>query len=37
MEEYTKEFEKLMMKCDIQEKEKRTIGHYLGGLNFEIA
>ena len=37
VEEYTREFEKLMMKCDIQEKEEQTIARYLGGLNTDIA
>ena len=37
VEEYTREFEKLMMKCDIQEKEEQTIDRYLGGLNTDIA
>ena len=37
VEEYTREFEKLMMKCDIQEKEEQTIARYLGGLNTNIA
>lgn len=37
VKEYTREFEKLMMKCDIQEKEEQTIARYLGGLNTDIA
>ena len=37
VEEYTRDFEKLMMKCDIQEKEEQTISRYLGGLNIDIA
>jgi hypothetical protein len=37
VEEYTREFEKLMMKCDIHEKEEQTIARYLGGLNTDIA
>jgi len=37
VEEYTRDFEKLMMKCDIQEKEEQTIARYLGGLNTDIA
>lgn len=37
VEEYTREFEKLMMQCDIQEKEEQTIARYLGGLNTDIA
>jgi len=30
--EYTREFEKLLTKCDIQEPEEQTIIRYLGGL-----
>jgi hypothetical protein len=37
VEEHTREFEKLMMKCDIHEREEQTIAHYLGGLNVDIA
>ena len=37
VEEYTREFEKLMMKCDIQEEEEQTNSRYLGGLNTDIA
>ena len=37
VEEYTREFEKLMMKCDIQEKKEQTIARYLGGLNTNMA
>lgn len=37
VEDYTREFEKLMMQCDIQEKEEQTIARYLGGLNTDIA
>jgi len=37
VEEYTRDFEKLMMKCDIQEKEEQTIARYLGRLNTDIA
>jgi len=33
VEEYTCEFEKLMIKCDIQEPEEQTIVRYLGGLD----
>jgi len=32
VEEYTREFEKLVIKCDIQEPEEQTIVRYLGGL-----
>ena len=37
VEEYTREFEKLMMKCDIHEREGQTIARYLGGLNTVVA
>jgi len=33
VEEYTREFEKLLIKCDIQEPEEQTIVRYLGGLD----
>jgi len=33
VEEYTREFEKLMFKCDLQESEHQTIVRYLGGLD----
>jgi len=33
VEEYTCEFEKLLVKCDIQEPEEQTIVRYLGGLD----
>jgi len=33
VDEYTQEFEKLLIKCDIQEPEYQTIVRYLGGLN----
>ena len=36
VEEYTREFEKLMMKCDIHKREEQTIARYLGGLNTDI-
>ena len=32
MEEYTLEFEKLVIKCDLQEPKEQTIFRYLGGL-----
>jgi len=32
VDEYTKEFEKLLIKCDIQEPEEQTIIRYFGGL-----
>jgi len=31
--EYTREFEKLLIKCDIQDPEEQTIVRYLGGLD----
>jgi len=37
LEEYTHEFEKLMIKCDIQETEEQTMVRYLGGLDPRIA
>jgi len=33
VEEYTREFEKLLIKCDIQEPEEQTIVRDLGGLD----
>jgi len=33
VEEYTREFEKLLIKCDLQEEEEQTIVRYLGGLD----
>ena len=33
VEEYAREFEKLLIKCDIQEPEEQTIVRYLGGLD----
>jgi len=35
VDEYTMEFEKLMIKCDIQEPEEQTIVRYLGGLELK--
>ena len=32
VEEYTREFEKLLIKCDLQESEEQNIVRYLGGL-----
>jgi len=32
VDEYTREFEKLLIKYDIQEPEQQTIVRYLGGL-----
>ncbi|KAK6921603.1 Retrotransposon gag domain [Dillenia turbinata] len=36
VEEYTIEFELLLLKYDVVEPEEETIAHYLGGLNEEI-
>jgi len=33
VEEYTREFEKLVIKCDLQELEEQTIVRYLGDLD----
>ena len=33
MEDDSRKFEKLLIKCDIQEPEDQTIVRYLGGLN----
>jgi len=33
VEEDTREFEKLLIKCDIQESEDQTIVRYLSGLD----
>ena len=33
VKENTREFEKLLIKCDIQEPEEQTIIRYLGGLD----
>ena len=37
VEEYTREFDKLMIKCDIHEPEEQTMVRYLGGLDPRIA
>ncbi|GKV45251.1 hypothetical protein SLEP1_g52360 [Rubroshorea leprosula] len=37
VEEYTMEFEQLMMKCDVREKEEQTIARYLGGVDNDIS
>ncbi|GKV14749.1 hypothetical protein SLEP1_g25572 [Rubroshorea leprosula] len=37
VEEYTMEFEQLMMKCDVPEKDEQTIAQYLGGLDYDIS
>ena len=36
VEEYTREFEKLVMTCDLRENEDQTLVRYLGGLNESI-
>ncbi|KAK6931403.1 Retrotransposon gag domain [Dillenia turbinata] len=36
VEEYTIEFELLLLKCDVVESKEQTIARYLGGLNEEI-
>lgn len=36
-EEYTIEFEHLMLQCDVNEANKQMIARYLGGLKSEIA
>jgi len=33
VKEYTREFEKLLIKCDLQEAEDLSIVRYLGGLD----
>jgi len=33
VEKFTREFEMLVIKCDLQEPEKQTIVRYLGGLD----
>jgi len=33
VKEYTRDFEKLLIKCDLQEGEDQTIVRYLGGLD----
>jgi len=33
VEEYTREFERIMIKCDLQEAEEQTIVRYFGGLD----
>lgn len=37
MEEYNREFEKLLMRCDLQENDSQTFVRYLFGLNYQIA
>ena len=33
VKEYTREFEKLLIKCDLREAEEQTIVRYLGGVD----
>ncbi|GKV03547.1 hypothetical protein SLEP1_g15830 [Rubroshorea leprosula] len=35
--QYTMEFEQLMMKYDVREKDEQTIARYLGGLDYDIS
>jgi len=37
VEEYTREFEQLLIKCDLKENEEQTLVRYLGGLDERIA
>jgi len=37
VEEYTREFERLLMTCDLRESEDQTIVRYLGGLSESIS
>ena len=37
MEEYTVEFDHLMIRCDVVEQEEQMIAHYLIGLHVEIS
>ena len=37
VEEYTVEFDNLLLKSELEEPEEHSIARYLGGLNFEIA
>ena len=37
MEEYSAEFENLMIEGDLQEAEEQSIARYLAGLRFEIS
>jgi len=32
VEEYTRDFEELLLKCDLNEDVSQTLIHYLGGL-----
>jgi len=37
VEEYTREFEQLLLKCDLREDDSQTMVRFLGGLNENIA
>lgn len=37
VDDYTREFEYLMLKCDVREPEEQTIARYIGGLRHSIA
>ena len=37
VEEYTREFGQLLIKCDLKEDEEQTLVRYLGGLDERIA
>ena len=37
MEEYTREFEQLLLKCDLKEDKTQTFVRYLSGLDDQIA
>ena len=37
LEEYTREFEQLLLKCDLREDDSQTLVRYLSGLNEHIA
>ena len=37
VEKYTRDFEQLLLKCDLKEDESQTLIRYLSGLNEEIA
>ena len=37
MEEYVKEFELLLIRCELMEPQEQTIARFLGGLRKDIA
>ena len=37
VEEYTAEFDHLMIRCDVVKQEEQMIARYLGGLRVEIS